>query len=179
MIKLISTVAEGEKTYRSPDLLWDGYSGDIAVNALTHREAPGDFRAEQGLATQVLICLMTDRRVEPSELPEGVENRGWPGDAFDTESGETPLGSKLWLLRRSAIGDMTATKAEAWIREALQPLIDQKAVVSVDVDITVDRARNRMDYVVSLYGRDGRKVYDNNFTYLWDQLNGVANPIAR
>ena len=176
---MISTNAPGEQAYRAPDILWDGERGDLAINPLTHPTAPGDFRAEQGLATQVLICLMTDRAADPSELPEGVENRGWPGDGFDLEEGETPLGSKLWLLRRQAIYTGIEIKAEAYIREALQPLIAQKAIIRIDVAVVADRSRNRMDYTVTLTGRDGKRVYDQKFTYLWDQLNGVANPLSR
>ena len=78
MLKI--TPIEGEREpYRSPDLIWSGNAGDIAINALSHTGAPGDLRAEQGLATQVLICLMTDRRVEASELRDGDYNRGWIG----------------------------------------------------------------------------------------------------
>ena len=178
MLKVFSTNAQGEQAYRAPDIPWDGVKGDLAINPLTHPTAPGDFRAEQGLATQVLICLMTDRAADPSELPEGVENRGWPGDAFDLEAGETPLGSKLWLLRRQSLYAGIEIKAEAYIREALQPLIDQKAIVSVDVAVTVDRTQNRMDYAIALYGRDGKRIHDQKFTQLWDQLNGVANPLS-
>ena len=50
------------------DLGWDGTVGDLILNPLTHAKATGNPRAEQGLATQVLIWLMTDRRVEASEL---------------------------------------------------------------------------------------------------------------
>lgn len=175
---MISTTAQGEQAYRAPDILWDGQRGDLAINPLTHPTTPGDFRAEQGLATQVLICLMTDRAVDPSELPEGVENRGWPGDAFDLEEGEMPLGSKLWLLRRQALYTGIEIRAEAYIREALQPLLDQKAVVSISVDVIADRATNRMEFTIALYGRDGKRIYDQKFTELWDQLNGVANPLS-
>ena len=178
MLKVISGNTQGEQAYRAPDILWDGVKGDLAINLLTHPVAPGDFRAEQGLATQVLICLMTDRAADPSELPEGVENRGWPGDAFDLEAGETPLGSKLWLLRRQSLYAGIEIKAEAYIREALQPLLDQKAAVSISVDVVADRAINRMEFAIALYGRDGKRIYDQKFTELWDQLNGVANPLS-
>jgi phage gp46-like protein len=96
MLKIIS-VDNAADPYRAPDIGWDGQVGDLLLNALTHPDAPGDFRAEQGLATQVLICLMTDARVDDSEMRDGDENRGWVGDSFDRMAGETPIGSKLWL----------------------------------------------------------------------------------
>ncbi len=54
-------------------------------------------------------------------------------------------------------------------------MLDQKAIVSIGVDVTVDRSRNRMEYAIALYGRDGKRIYDQKFEQLWDQLNGVAN----
>lgn len=176
-MKIIPLEAPTEP-YRAPDLGWDGVSGDLILNALTHADAPGDFRAEQGLATQVLILLMTDARVEDSELPDGEENRGWIGDSFDREAGEDALGSRLWLLTRQSIFDGIEVTVEDYVREALQPLIDQGAVVDLDVSVTADRAARRVDYTVSLYGKRGERVFARKFQLLWDQINGVANPIA-
>ena len=177
MLKIIPA-DDAEEPYRSPDLGWDGVSGDLILNPLTHASAPGDFRAEQGLATQVLICLMTDRRVEPSELPAGVENRGWIGDSFGIAEGETPIGSKLWLLRRTALYEGIEIKAQDYAREALQPLIGQGAVARIDVTATANRPQKRLDLAVALYGRAGAKLYDNKFELLWRQIDGVADPLA-
>jgi phage gp46-like protein len=178
MLKIIP-IEDTREPYRAPDLVWDGLTGDLAINALTHATAPGDIRAEQGLATQVLISLMTDRRVDISELRDGDENRGWLGDSFDVQSGETPIGSRLWLLRRSALTEGMEVTVEDYVREALQPLIDQEAVVSIDVNVTIDRAKSRLDFQVKLYGRRGQLVYDQKFEYLWRQIDGVVNPLAR
>jgi phage gp46-like protein len=174
----ITPIDVAAEEYRAPDLGWDGVVGDLILNPLSHPTAPGDFRASQGLATQVLICLMTDARVEDSELPDGAENRGWFGDSFDLDEGETPIGSRLWLLRRRAITDRIETEVEDYVREALQPLLDQGAVASLDVTVTVDRPGRRIDYLVSLYGRLGETVFNQKFQLLWDQINGVANPIT-
>jgi len=177
MLKIIP-VEDTDDPYRAPDLGWDGEVGDLIINPLMHADAPGDFRAEQGLATQVLIYLMTDRRVDASELRDGDENRGWIGDSFDMGPNEQPLGSRLWLLRRSAIYDGIEVRVEAYVREALQPLLAVKAVARIDVAVTVDRAGNKVAYQVSLYGRDGAKIYDNKFELLWDQINGVEYPLS-
>lgn len=177
MLRIIP-LEESEEPYRAPDLGWDGVSGDLILNALDHPSAPGDLRAEQGLATQVLIHLQTDRRVEESELPNGEQNRGWIGDSFDQMDGEDPLGSRLWLLRRRAIYDGIETDVEDYVREALEPLITQGAVASIRVAVSVDRAVNRVDYVVTLTGRDGSRVYEQKFELLWRQINGVVHPLA-
>jgi len=178
MVRIVP-IEEQKEPYRSPDLLWDGVAGDLAVNPLDHAEAPGDLRAEQGLATQVLIQLQTDRRVEDSELRDGEVNRGWIGDSFDLMNDEQPLGSRLWLLRRRGIFEGIETVVEDYVREALQPLIDQGAVASVGVEVSVDRAGNRVDYTASLYGRDGARVYERKFDIMWRQLDGVVSPLAR
>ncbi|MBD9445753.1 MULTISPECIES: phage GP46 family protein [unclassified Rhizobium] len=175
MLKIIP-VDDAEESYRAPDLGWDGAVGDVILNPLSHPEAPGDLRSEQGLATQVLICLMTDRRVEQSELRDGDENRGWFGDSFDMMEGETPLGSRLWLLRRSALYPGIEVKAEDYAREALQPLLDQGAATRVEV--TAIAGSNRLDLSVSLYGQNGSHVYNSQFELLWRQIDGVANPLA-
>ncbi|NEJ81797.1 hypothetical protein GR268_34705 [Rhizobium leguminosarum] len=177
MLKIIPA-DDAEEPYRSPDLGWNGLIGDLILNPLTHPTAPGDFRAEQGLATQVLICLMTDRRVEDSELRDGDENRGWIGDSYDVMEGETPIGSRLWLLRRSALYEGIEIKAQDYAIEALQPLITQGAAARATAIAIADRTANRLDLTVALYGRDGTRIYDKKFELLWRQIDGMGNPLA-
>ncbi|WP_246739444.1 phage GP46 family protein [Martelella sp. HB161492] len=172
MLRIVPVGDDGE-TYRAPDLVFDGVIADLVVNGLDHAEAPGDFQAEQGLATQVLICLMTDARVHESELRDGDENRGWFGDGFDLAKDETAIGSRLWLLRRSALVDGIEQTAEDYARAALQPLLDQKAVSRIDVSATATREKRRLDLSVSLYGRAGSVIYSQRFALLWDQASGL------
>ncbi len=177
MLRIIP-LDEGEEPYRSPDLGWDGMAGDLILNSLYQATAPGDLRAEQGLATQVLICLMTDRRVEDYELRDGDVNRGWIGDSFDLGPGETALGSKLWLLRRSALYEGIETIAETYAVEALQPLIDQGAAIQATAAAVADRARNRLELTITLYGRNGAQSFKQKFEILWRQIDGVERPLA-
>ena len=177
MVRIIPKDDSAEP-YRAPDIGWDKVTGDLILNGFDHPAAPGDFRAEQGLATQVLIHLMTDRRVEESELRDGEENRGWIGDSYDRMDGEDELGSRLWLLRRRSLYDGIEIDAQDYTLEALQPLIDQGAVARIDAVATIDRTLNRLDLTVDLYGRDGARVYDGKFEILWRQINGVDNPLA-
>jgi len=161
-----------------PDIVWDGVVGDLAITAPDDPVNPAGLRATQALATAVLICLMTDIRVDTSELPPGETNRGWPGDGFDLEPAETQLGSKLWLLRRRSLTGDIERLAEDYARQAMQTLIDQGAFVRVDVKASADRSRSRLDLLVEGFGRDGRKVFDQKYGVLWDQLNGVSAPLA-
>ena len=81
-------------------------------------------------------------------------------------------------MRRSAIFEGIEVTVEDYVREALQPLIDQGVVVSVDVSVSVDRPANRIDYLVTLYDRAGGRIYEGKFNLLWRQINGVADPLA-
>ena len=151
----------------SPDLVWDGTMADIAID-----RARGDLACNAALATAVIICLQTDRRVDPSELPAGEPNRGWPGDAFDMQPGEGPLGSRLWLLRRRALTEGIELEAEDYAREALQSLIDQGACVRVDVAVTRRPELARLEIDIALYGRDGAVIHQQRYAVLWEQIDG-------
>ncbi|MEP9378380.1 phage GP46 family protein [Aquabacter sp. CN5-332] len=159
---------EAAEPLLTPDLVWNGTVGDLAIDP-----ARGDLQCRQALATAVLICLQTDRRVDPTELPECETNRGWPGDAFDLQPGDVPLGSKLWLLRRRALTEDITLEAEDHAREALQTLIDQGACVRVDVTAVRTPERARLDLDIALYGRDGSAVCQQSFAVLWDQMNAL------
>lgn len=151
----------------APDLLWSGTTGDLVLDL--ERQ---DLRSRSAIATAVLICLQTDRRVDASELPDGETNRGWPGDAFDRLPGDVPLGSRLWLLRRRALTDDIELLAEDYARDALQPLLDQRLAVRADVVVTSRRETNRLEIAVSLFGREGNQLYHERFAVLWDQIDG-------
>lgn len=159
----------------SPDLVWDTANqvGDLALPSISDPVNPGGLVAQQAIATAVLICLQTDRRVDPTEMRDGDVNRGWPGDAFDLQPGDAPLGSKLWLLRRSALDPDIELRATDYAREALQPLLDQGVAVRADVAATSDPARSRLDLYIGLYGRDGAVLFQKRFAVLWDQVNGL------
>ncbi|TIQ18946.1 MAG: hypothetical protein E5X51_23495 [Mesorhizobium sp.] len=177
-MRIVPLTGDGEPLL-SPDTLWDGTSGDWAL-AGDDKVNAGGLRAKAALATAVLLCLMTDARVEPDELPAEEQNRGWPGDSFDlrTDLGETAIGSKLWLLRRSTASDATALRAEDYARAALQTLVDQGAVSFVEVTGTALPAERRIDLKILLKDRDGAVVFDRRFGVLWEQLRGLDRPLA-
>jgi phage gp46-like protein len=170
-MRIIPLTADAEPNL-APDLVWDGLMGDLALAGPDGLR--GGLRARATLETAVLICLMTDARAETAELRDGDVNRGWPGDSFDLAEGEAPIGSKLWLLRRSTVDAVeTPRRAEDYARAALQPLIDQDAVARVDVAAEGDPARNRLTLAVTLTDRDGVTLVATRYAVLWDQLNGI------
>jgi phage gp46-like protein len=175
----ITPVDDVADPYRIPDLLLDAHGyGDLAITGADDPTNPGDFVCGNGLKTQVAICLLTDARVLPSELRSGDENRGWVGDSFDLMGAERPIGSKLWLLRRSALYDGIERYAELYARQALQTLIDQGACVRVDVSVTIDRTRNALAIDVALYGRTDAAIYQDKFELLWRQVDAMDRPVA-
>jgi phage gp46-like protein len=166
----IIPIATAAEPLLDPDLVWNGRIGDLAQTPLADAINPGGLANGAALATAVLICLMTDRRAEPIELRDGDVNRGWPGDGFDLQPGETPLGSKLWLLRRRALSAEVETLAQDYAREALQTLVDQGAFVRFDVAASANRVANRLELAVAGYGREGARIYDQRFAVLWEQI---------
>lgn len=82
------------------------------------------------LETEVLIALLSEARVAPSEVPPGKLNRGWWGDSL-RKDGEQ-LGSRLWLLEDATATDTNARRAETYAREALAFLVRARRARKVD-----------------------------------------------
>lgn len=83
------------------------------------------------LETAVLISLFTDRRADPEDrLPDGSQDpRGWWGD----QGKDRPIGSKIWLRMRSKRTTETLQIVKGDIQEALQWLLDDGVVATIDV----------------------------------------------
>lgn len=167
----IEPLTDEDAASLTPDIVWDGQRGDLALAGLDAAVNPGGLKSEAAIATAVLICLATDLRVEDYELPPDVDNRGWAGDGFDLRGAERPLGSRLWTLENSTVDDADIPRrAETYAEEALETLIDQGLAVRADVSATARPVDRRLDLEVSLYGRDGRAVFHERFAVLWEQL---------
>ena len=106
---------------------------DATVNAASVVIAANDLKADDGLRTAVIASLFTDRRAEPGDvLPVGVtDRRGWWADA----PGDV-IGSRLWLLDRSAQTPDVLSRAVAYAKQALQWLLDDH--VSDRIEVTAE-----------------------------------------
>jgi phage gp46-like protein len=167
-----------------PFLLWDsvwrqrlGFA-DWAYADPDETLNRGGLRAKAALATAVVLCLFTDKRVDPTHplywLADG-DPRGWFGDGVDVRAdlGEAPLGSLLWLLERAPLtiaGQPASQWAEQFASDALAPLKNQSAAARIDVAANVDEINSRLNLIVDLYGRDGQNVYSGKFEILWNQV---------
>jgi len=94
------------------------------------------------LNNAITISLFTDARAsDDDELPDGgTDKRGYWGD-MDLDADES-LGSKLWLLNRSKITQSTLNTMHDYIKEALQWLIDEEHLLSIQVTVAQDTQNN-------------------------------------
>lgn len=138
----------------------------------------GRLDDRQALATAVILALGTDGLVDANDIlpdPDETDRGGWWGDLDAQEIwGAWPIGSRMRLLRRTkmtgpgAYGGSIVTRAEQYIREALQPFIDRRIASRMDVFVNVVNTE-RMDALIRLY-RGPRVEVDLRYQILWDDL---------
>lgn len=88
------------------------------------------------IPTAVAVALFTDRLAEADDpLPvEGGARRGWWGDTDAAAiHGGWPIGSRLWLIVREKQTEATRRRAEDYIREAMDPLVEIGLLTSYDL----------------------------------------------
>ncbi|WP_058617629.1 phage GP46 family protein [Methylobacterium indicum] len=184
----VTPLADTRVVVLPPDIVWlkadgtpagPGESGVVGDFRLSTRAADGPVGglvAANPLRTATLLLLFTDIRCESFELrPEHRgDRRGWPGDGFDidTAAGEAPLGSKLWLYRRSILSEQVGMQVAAEAKRALSPLLRQQAVARIDTAYVLDIEGDALGLPIDMYGRDGRKVYADRFDFLWSRSDG-------
>ena len=117
--------------------------------------AAGDFVTEPGLQTAVIVSLLSDRQALPGDvLPDNSGPRGWWGDAYSLY----PIGSRLWLLRRSVLTQATLNAAQDYATEALQWMIDLGVVGSISVVATAT-GLNSMNLAVTIKQKGASPVF--------------------
>ena len=95
------------------------FLNDPLKDAITPRIENGDFVADDGLETAVIISLFTDARVSDEQLPAGqTSKKGWWGDKFSGVD-QDKIGSRLWTLRREKRTTEVLRKHEDYSIEAL------------------------------------------------------------
>lgn len=132
-------------------LIWTPFGADIEIKN-------GDFTADSGLATAVLISLFTDQRApDVSLLPDSEESlRGWWGDLEDFKT-----GSLLWLLQREKMVSETATRAREYCLEALAWIIDEGIAEKIEVEADL-RPPSGMNIKIYIY-----RGAATRYSYLW------------
>jgi phage gp46-like protein len=138
----------------------------------------GTLDDTQALATAVIVALGTDGLAATDDIlpdPDDTDRRGWWGDyqAQDIWGG-WPIGSRLWLLQRSKIEGpgsrrgATTTLVEQYIREAIQPFMDQRIGSSFEVQAS-RIAKERIDALVRIY-RGPIVEIELRYAILWSDM---------
>jgi phage gp46-like protein len=131
------------------------------------------------LATAVAVALGTNALADTDDVlphPDSTDRQGWWGDMdADTIWNGWPIGSKLWLLRRSAILPpeaklgATQTWVNNYILNAVQPFVDRKICTWFEV-ISVRVDKQRIDALVRLY-RGPKNFIDLMYQILWQGIH--------
>lgn len=138
----------------------------------------GRLDDRQALATAVIVALGTDGLAAIDDIlpdPDSTDRAGWWGDLdADVIWNGWPIGSKLWLLRRSKILPLTSglgattTLVDGYIRTAIQPFVDRRICTAFDVWVTrVDK--QRIDALVRIY-RGPLPEIELRYAIVWDEL---------
>jgi phage gp46-like protein len=141
-------------------------------------QSNGQLDDTQALATAVIVALGTNGLASDDDVlpdPDSTDRCGWWGDL---DAGPIwngwPIGSKLWLLRRSKIVPAspgiasTVSLVISYIRLALQPFVDRKICSSFDVWATrIDT--QRIDALIRIYRGPLREI-ELRYAMLWDAM---------
>lgn len=126
------------------------------------------FQADE-LAQAVLISLFSWRKSEEDDGIKAPNRQGWWGDTYATVAGDR-IGSRLWLLQREKILPLTLQRAEAYAKEALQWMIDDRLVERITVNTVQGAEASQFDLRVVLFKRQSERAFDAVFK---DVLNGI------
>ena len=138
----------------------------------------GTLDDRQALASAIIVALGTDALAGMDDVlpdPDSTDREGWWGD-LDAEAiwGGWPIGCKLWLLRRAKIDSVasregsTLARVEYYIRDAIQPFVDNKVCSGFDVWATRVDAQ-RIDALVRIY-RGPLPSIELRYAILWDGM---------
>jgi phage gp46-like protein len=138
----------------------------------------GELDESMALATAVVVALGTNALAGVDDRlpdPDSTNREGWWGDMdADVIWNGWPIGTKLWLLRRSAIEPIEskfgATQAWAmnYIRDCIQPFIDRKIASRFEI-MSMRTSKQQIDAVVRIY-RGPRTAIDLMYQMLWQGL---------
>jgi phage gp46-like protein len=144
----------------------------------------GTLDDTQALATALCVALGTDALASTDdELPDPDSNdrEGWWGD-YDAGPiwNGWPIGSKLWLMRRSAIESpnamrgATVARINNYIVAAVQPFIDNRIATTFKVNVLrSDSNLNRIDALIVVY-RGPTPAIELRYAILWDEFVSTA-----
>jgi phage gp46-like protein len=156
------------------DTRWPRYSVSVDWSLL----ANGALDDTQALATAVILALGTDRLALPGDIlpnPDSTDRAGWWGDLDAAELFDGwPIGSRLWLLKRSKIvgpedpEGATVARVEQYVTESIQPFVDLRIATGFDVQATRVGVE-RIDTSLFIY-RGPKTPVELRFQMLWQEI---------
>lgn len=125
---------------------------------------------EATLIRSVVISLFTWRRAATDDPVDDDERFGWWGDSYPAVDDDR-IGSRLWLLRRVKLTRQTQLDAEFYAREALQWLLDDGQVTSIEITSErADLARLSLGVILTLSTAERLEINSNQ---LWQVTYAV------
>lgn len=136
----IYTQAGDIKFYYSTDTVDDAGPAEVRITGY-------DLHRDPGLETTVLISLFSDARArEQDEMPQGFKNRsGWFGSLVS----DVEIGSRLWLLCRSVVDEVTLRHVERYCKDALQWMVDDNMIDDVEA-VAARESLNQINFSVKI-----------------------------
>lgn len=118
------------------------------------------------LQSAIIISLFSDRIAQPGDvIPDGSNDpRGWWAD------NDVPIGSRMWLLKRSKQIPETSQLAYTYIAEALQWLIDDQVVAGFDISVSWP-SRGVLGAQITAYKQDGTTLMTGQYAWAWSGIN--------
>src|SRR5688500_6489480 len=153
-------------------MILESVVGDLALQWDLHQGAADlvleddDLASDEGLRTAVLLSLFVDRRAEDDDvLPWGDDaRRGWRADEVAEVEGDR-IGSRRWLLSSAKRTGNVAAQLEAYDREALAWMLEDKVASAIDVEVTA--SGHVLSEVVTIHRPSGDAV-SFKFAHVWD-----------
>jgi phage gp46-like protein len=140
--------------------------------------ANGELDDTQALATAVAVALGTNSLASVDDRlpdPDSTDREGWWGDYDgDVIWNAWPIGTKVWLERRSAIEvadsrfGSTQTRLMNYVRDAIQPFVDRKICSRFEI-VSVRVTTQRIDMLIRIY-RGPNYAIDLMYQLLWQGI---------
>lgn len=126
-----------------------------------------DLALDDTIEMACIVSIFTDQRVTSDELPLlQTDLRGWWGDVVNPNQTDQ-TGSKLWLLERANPTQDTLSRAQQYVQDCLQWMIDDGVAQSVSVTCSFPTTQFLL-IQVTIVEPDG-SVTPFEFEYAWGQ----------
>lgn len=151
-------------------ITWDAFAQE---GVISFDPATNDLRSDDGLTTAVIISLFTDARANDDDvLPDSLAGEQFPdrrGCWMDetSEKENDSIGSRLWLLERSAITPEVLVASRQYVLEALQWMVDDG--IASEIQCVTEQIEDHVHFEVTIIRNTGESV-SYQFDALWEGI---------